>query len=43
MVCGQIDLDAGRQPFIYPDVEQVFLMADGRGDVIESEPGRYHS
>ena len=43
MVCDKIDLDAGREPFIYLDVLQVVLMAGGRGEGIESEPGRYHS
>ena len=43
MVCDKIDLDAGREAFIYLDSVQMVLTADGRGEVVESEPGRYHS
>ena len=43
MVCDRIVLDAGREPFIYLDALQVVLMADGRGEGVESEPGYYHS
>ena len=43
LVCYKIDLDAGREAFIYSDVEQVVLIPDGRGEGIESEPGCYHS
>ena len=32
MVCDRIDLDAGRELFIYLDVLQVLLTADGRGE-----------
>jgi hypothetical protein len=42
VVCDKIDLDAARGTFIYPDVEQVILVADGREEGIESEPGCYH-
>lgn len=38
----KVDLDAGREPFIYLDVVQEVLIADGRGEGIESEPGCYH-
>lgn len=43
MVCDRIDLDAGRELFIYLDVLQVLLTADGRGEDDESEPGYYRS
>lgn len=43
MVCDKINLDAGREPFIYLDLSQVVLTPDGRGEGVESEPGYYHS